>query len=394
MKNNFSIILLLIILLLVQCSHDKNQNNKISYQLLNLPKDGEDTLNVSFFADTIVYIPLETTIESSISFLKKVWLNDSVILVECMRNGLLMFRRDGEFLRKIGENGRGPGEYLNILHFDVICDTIYISSSGKKSLIRYTFDGVFCDEIKFNYPIVYFTSTPNNKLVCYLKEEGKVLVYNKNLYSPDTIIVVYGVTTDRYYYTHNDPYFKPFFQKTKSSLLFNSYLSDTIWKITDEKKEPAFILNSINDRLLPRDKQIEFCKGNLHGWEQTAKSYQFFHFIPFSSWIFIFQNYWTEPKYDALYLKNMKTGEIRKYNTSFIYDDIVGKQKFSFIFFIYSDDYLVAETESLKKLRDLRKAKEIINEFPLSSWINQMRDVQEFDNPILAIIKLRKNNYE
>ncbi|HUX55472.1 MAG TPA: 6-bladed beta-propeller [Bacteroidales bacterium] len=397
MKKTIPFALLIIALVLVNCSGKKahpdiksEDNDKIALQALHLPKSGEDTLKASYFADTLIYVPLETTKESFIYNINQLWISDSIILIYCPRAGLLMFQQNGKFVRKIGKQGKGPGEYGNIYHFDVIRDTIYISSTVRRGFLRYTFDGTFCDEIKLNYEPVYFSTTADQKLTCYVQEEGKVLVYNKNLYAPDTIVVEYGVTKGRYYYSLGDHSFMTYFQKTLSDLLFNDYLNDTVWKIRNEKKEPAFILD-MKDKLLPRDKHIEFCKGDFQGWEKMAKSYQLVHLIPFSSWMFVFQKHWLDTKYDAIYLNNTKTGEIKKFSTSYIYDDIVSKQKLSYVFFMYSADYLVVEADPLKVLKDMNKNNENSKEIPSLSWLNQMKTVNKDDNPIIVKIKIKKN---
>lgn len=380
--------ILIIALLLVECSNKKANhdnisevNNKVASQILNFPESGEDTLKASYFADTVIYIPLETTTESFMDNIKQVWINDSVILINCRRAGLLMFQRNGKFVRKIGKNGRGPGEYELIHNFDVIHDTIYVSGVRRRSLLRYTIDGTFCDEIKFNYTPVYLSNTADQKFAYYDIYSGKVFVYNKNFYAPDTIIVEYGVTKGRYYWGPLDPNMT-YLQKTPSGLLFTDYLNDTIWNITANKKEPAYILNMENK--LPRDKQIEFCDGNVEGWEQMAKSYQLVHLIPFSSWMFVIQKHWMTGAYNAIYVDNTKTGEIKRFNTKYIYDDIVGKQRLWLIFYTYSEDYLV--TIGSGPVKD----KYSIQGAPSSFWLDQMKNVKEDDNPILALIKLKR----
>jgi hypothetical protein len=377
---------LIIALLSIKCLSDKNVNTDI--KILKFPESGEDTLKASYFADTVIYVPLETTKESFMYDIIQLWMNDSVILINCMRGDLLMFRQNGMFVRKIGKRGRGPGEYGSIFDFDVIRDTIYISSRGRRSLLRYKFDGTFCDEIKFNYQPVFFDNTADQKLACYDDTEGKVFVYNKKFYAPDTIVVEYGVTGGRYLYSLTDYSFMTYLQKTPSGLLFNDYLNDTVWNITSDKKEPAFILD-MKDKL-PRDKQVEFCKGDIRGWSKMAESYHLVHLIPFSSCMLIFQKHWMTGKYDAIYLNNNKTGEIKKFNTSYIYDDIVSKQKLSSIQFTYSTDYLIAGIYPIKVLKDLNQNKENIREVPSLLWHNQMKTVKEDDNPILVLIKIKK----
>ena len=82
------------------------------------------------FADTVLYVPLETTLESLVGNIKQIWTNDSLILINCMQQELMMFKINGEFVGRVGKIGRGPGEYVSVFCFDVILDTVYISSSG------------------------------------------------------------------------------------------------------------------------------------------------------------------------------------------------------------------------------------------------------------------------
>jgi len=301
-----------------------------------------------------------------------------------------MFQQNGKFVRRIGNRGSGPGEYASIFNFIVIRDTIYISSTARRSFLRYKFDGTFCDEIKFNYQPVYFSTTADQKLACYEQHQGIVLVYNKDFYIPDTIVVDYGVTSGRYKYVYGDPYTMTYFQKTNSGLLFHNYLNDTVWNIQDKKKEAAFILD-MKDKLLPFNKQVEFCDGDLKRWEKMAVSYNYVHLMPFSSWIIIFQKHWADGKYNAIYLNNTKTDEIKKYNTSYIYDDIVSRQKLSLVFSMYSADYLVTLIEPSQILKDLNQNKENNKGTPSLLWLDQMKTIDENDNPILVLMKIKKN---
>ena len=57
------------------------------------------------------------------------------------------FSRTGEFIRKIGRCGNGPGEYQDPTFVDIKDDTIYCYDIGKK-VIRYWKDGRVIDEYK------------------------------------------------------------------------------------------------------------------------------------------------------------------------------------------------------------------------------------------------------
>lgn len=395
MKNLF-LFTTIIVVLSTNCSNNRNTdtvnkertNDEIVTKVIKLPGFGEDTLKASYFADTVIYIPLETTKESLVGNINQIWMNDSAFLLNCPRQGLLMFKKNGKFVRKIGKQGRGPGEYGDIFRFDVIRDTIYISSSGRRGFLRFLFDGTFCDEIKLDYQPIYFTINSDQKMVCYIREEGKIIVYNNNFKSSDTIVVEYDVTEGRYVWVYMDPGYMTYLQKTPSGLLFNDYLSDTIWNLSNFKKEPAFIVDMENK--LPEDKQIEFCRGDIEGWSTTAKSYQSVHLLPFPLVMLILQKHYNENKYNAIYLYNPKTGESRKFNTYFIYDDIVSRQRLR-IYYSNSTEYLVTYLSSQNKLEDLKSNIEKTSETPSPIWLEQMKNVKEDDNPILAIIKFKEN---
>ena len=89
---NKTISLLIWILALVQmaCTFNKSEeadkstkltNVKKGIEILRFPETGEDTLKTSYFADTIIYVPLETTSKSLIKRSNQIWMNDSIILI-------------------------------------------------------------------------------------------------------------------------------------------------------------------------------------------------------------------------------------------------------------------------------------------------------------------------
>lgn len=146
-----------------------------------------------------------------------------------------------------------------------------------------------------------------------------------------------------------------YLQKNQNGLLFNDYMSDTIWNIAGNKKEQAYILD-LKDKL-PRDQNIEFCQGDLKGWENMSKTYQLVHLMPFPSCLFIFQKNYFDPEADAIYLQNTQTGEIKKYNTCFLYDDIISKNNLPYLYSGYGENYLVTEIEPFRIFRDIAQNK-------------------------------------
>ena len=387
-RNIIPFVILIIALLLVYYSCGRNENNDI--KILKLPESGEDMLKISSFADTVVYIPLETTEISLIDNIKSLWMNDSVIIIQC-RDKLLMFNINGKFIRQIGKKGLGPGEYKRLNSFVVVRDTVYISTGDE--FLRYTFNNTYCDEIRpGGFPLECSSTTVDQKLAIYNYTDGKVYVYNNRI--PDTIIVEHGVETRlRYIYgVYVDKLFS-YFQKTSSGLLFSNYLNDTVWNITGDKKEPAFILDT-KYKLLPWDKQAEnYTMANKLEYIEQAKNYYFFNLVPVSSNMLIFQNPWIDDKYfdniyfhQAVYYVDAKTNDIKRFES--IYDDIAGKQAITWIYHTYSDNYLVGEISPFSLLK-VRGNKSI--DSPSPAWINQTQTIKEDDNPIIILIKVKKD---
>ena len=178
MRDHIRFAVIIITLLLNGCLNNPDKGNvkgrspddQHSTQIIRLPETGQDTLKTSLFADTVLCIPIVTTEESFMDIIDQTWINDSYILINCHYASLLLFQQDGKLVRRIGKPGRGPGEYGRILHFDVLDDTILVSSIGKRGFSRYSFDGTFSDEIRLNYQPLYFATTVDQKLACYYRE--------------------------------------------------------------------------------------------------------------------------------------------------------------------------------------------------------------------------------
>ncbi len=389
MKRLIPFTIVTLTLVFVCCFCGKNTTDEI--KILKLHCSGEQALKTSSFADTIIYIPLETTGRSLIDGIESIWMNDSVILVQ-ENSRLLLFSINGEFIKQIGTNGRGPGEYERISNFKVANDTIYLYASSQHPYLRYTLDGIFCDEVILNIQTRYFSVTADQKLVIYNRYEGEIYVYNNGInMPPDTIVVEYGVSELRHYRSGGGEGPWTNFQETSSGLLFTNYVNDTIWNISGNKKEPAYILDT-KDKLLPWDKQIEYyTMDETPRWMAMAKSYHFFNLVPVASSMFIFQNVWFDDDYKNLdnyfyqtvYHSYIKTGEFKKYD--YIYDDIAGNQKLTWFYHIYSEDYLVGEILPYNLLKHLSQNKED----PPAAWQNQMKNIKADDNPILVRIKVR-----
>ncbi len=405
-SKTFSCILLLLLGFSCNTTQEKaqpssfNSDAETEYPIhIDLAKHKEkDFLNVSEFADSILYIPLETTPESLIKEIVSIWLNDSIVII-AHKFGLLKFDINGKFIKKIGTQGKGPGEYVSIFDFTVIRDTIYLSPTDGRRFLRYTLDGLYCDKIELKTQPVLFNTTDDQKLAIFERDKGEIYIYNKNIQSPpDTITIEYGINGFWHSRTLTDEKLYNCFYKTSTGLLFNNYLNDTIWNINSKSKEPAFILDT-NNKLLPWGKYIDFCTtDNVYEWGKSAKRYFTFNLLPITSGVFIFQKAWFRDEYldenyntyqyDALLFLEKKTNKLTKYN--YIYDDITGNQKLTWLYQTRYKSYLIGDIYPYNLLSNLEQNRRNGN-FISPTFLDQIKNLKEDDNPVLVLIKTKEN---
>lgn len=120
----------MLLILLMACNKTAIKSPIVSYNIENAVKNVEHVM-LSDIANDIVYIPLETTKESIVANIRNIIFTSEYILVEDDFEKLLLFNKDGKFLRRIGQKGNGPDEYLS-------ANNIRISSSNEE---LYVFDG-------------------------------------------------------------------------------------------------------------------------------------------------------------------------------------------------------------------------------------------------------------
>ena len=111
------IIILSITLLLYNCSGNSTENN---YEVIDIEAAFENNqgLNLSQYASAIRYIPLETSEEALIGRTIQDIVTDNnhfyILSANMGKYAVLMFDNNGNFIKKIGNQGRGPGEYNSI----------------------------------------------------------------------------------------------------------------------------------------------------------------------------------------------------------------------------------------------------------------------------------------
>lgn len=358
MKKNI-FILAILINICISCSSNnqkkeqiKPRNNPKLSTFINLPETGENKLNVSEFADTVMYIPLETNSNSFLKRVIQIQITDKYIFITG-RDQLLLFSKEGKFIRQIGKKGKGPGEHLLIFGFVVVQDTVYISSSGKRSLLKYNINGSFLEDLPTLSQLPRFNVTPDNRIVSFIDISGKLVFFDKKLKGIDIITIDHNVSDKRAIYSWWDD-FDTFFQKSER-LLFTNYMSDTIWDISNGRKDIGYIMN-LGDQLLPKKYRVENFLGDFQRFEKTAARYQKINLFETPSFLFLFQKGWLEKNIiNSTYIHDFATNSTRKFESPYIFDDLVGKQ--NLVPNYTSNNCIIATLNPVEFIVELKKKK-------------------------------------
>ncbi|MFR2070400.1 MAG: 6-bladed beta-propeller [Bacteroides nordii] len=97
-------------------------------------------------------IKLETNIESFITNIKQIEMNDSLIFILNGSENLYVFDRNGNFKNQIGKKGEAPNEYLvlNTFYINAVEQMVVLIDSYKNVLLNYSFDGKYISTISMS----------------------------------------------------------------------------------------------------------------------------------------------------------------------------------------------------------------------------------------------------
>lgn len=150
---------------------------------LNQGFSNRKTMYLSEVATDLEYIQLETKDESLIHSVSKVLVhNNRVIVLDKKQQIVLVFDKSGKYIGKIGNYGRGPGEYLGIADIAIRRrdSTLCLYDDQTSKIIIYSMQGRLKSETRtpFNADKAAFL---NDSILCLLAPRPNFV--NNNSYS-------------------------------------------------------------------------------------------------------------------------------------------------------------------------------------------------------------------
>lgn len=393
MKKNI-LLLFLFFLLITGCNSKKKETSENLHLVrnnqspchINLPEEGKGILTTSLIASEVSFVPLQTNKYSLIGKGGKIRINDSIIAIYDTKR-LLLFNKKGSFIKQIGTNGKGPGEYLHIFNFELYHDTIYLTSSGKRSMIKYTIDGKFQKEIATGDQITHFKITEDGNIVSYHNRIGELRFYDKSMTLKHVLRP--GNLQQQPILNSISDQFDTYFQTSYNKILFSNYFNDTIWNIAGSKEKAAYITN-LKTSLLPNRILTDYAQnGDFNKFLEKASSYNKINILETENKIFIFRKTWTDNDLNAIYVYDINTNSTMKYSAPFIYDDILSGMKLKVKSEYCTSNSLVSVISPIEVLKELEKkqVKDTTKEY--QSWEKKIKGIRIDDNPIIVYIKLK-----
>ena len=290
---NFIVVLLFAFVSCNNRGNTESQNGELLKTIhLNLSGANTDSINLSFIAKKVEYIPLQTDNGILLNDFGNLTITDKYFFLN-MGGSTFEYDNEGKFIRNLYKTGRGPGEvFARSYSVDRIGKRVYVYSNYEHVIKEYDFGGKFIKTIRnqINDPThwtkeVFFF---NNSLVSvtYQNQESKYLLSSFDLSTEKNRILYKDFSHDSTSKI-NPRLIQPIdainYQLFDSVFLFKEMFCDTIFKVTNTFNiKPKYIVDFGNRRI----KREDLLKYNL-GDRAKPYGYRINSFAETNSFLFL-----------------------------------------------------------------------------------------------------------
>jgi hypothetical protein len=243
MKNNLIVcnFLFLCFFLINQSAIGQSDNGNV----IRLKADfsHSEKVKMSDLFSEIKYLPLETNPNCLIGYMNiPVFGKDILVNSHGGGGNIYRFSGEGKFLNKIGNKGRGPGEYVDNNDVRLIGDTVFVVSNFSNNIICYSLKGVFLKNYHLNIEA-------HPKSIVQLHDKSFMI----SLSNPSKLGNI--IKTDRDFnikigFIKNVPLSSnpnPFrFEKSKDQSFYFYNFIDTIFEISRGYPIPSIVIDYLN----------------------------------------------------------------------------------------------------------------------------------------------------
>lgn len=267
------------IFLLASCQKEIDTGLSISNdQAVNIDVDPSSRiLQIDEIVDSLELIPLETSDQCMIGHIDKIIYKNSKYYLLDRRQSKSIFRFDstGRFEGKIGDVGRGPGEYIEPTDFIVNRSGIIVLDQYTRKLLFYTTDGKFKNKTDLPciaYEITRIKSDSLLLAICGDNQDKKDIDDYEFVIMDTTGKIISKGIHNRYGMNYSSSYSC---QQSANGILYHKSLRSTIYQIDPDGITECYHLN-ILESPLPADYEKE-CHGDYENFMTDYKGkYNYF----------------------------------------------------------------------------------------------------------------------
>jgi hypothetical protein len=346
----------------------------------------KELINLSEISTDVQYIPLQTLENSVIRFIDQIKIANNKIYVFPLHK-ILCFDNSGQFLYNLDKEGRGPGEYVAMLDFDIDPENhlLLIKAEKKLSIYNETSEGfVFSKSLKFNDQISKVDFVPGQKNILIscsssagnepfrnilINPNGDTLASRPNNYKYQlNKNMLIGITYDNIIFDFNN------------LIYFKDINCDTVFTIDKQNRiAPSYILDTHGKNITP-EILLE------HNLDKMAQYLEVRNIMEVSRYFLCKYLFSKEVNYTIWDKVLNKKFSIK--NKQFLKDDITGGPNFEPKCCISGKFYSWVDALSFKKYisSDTFKKSTVKNPEKKKSLEKLADSLEETDNPILVVV--------
>ena len=376
-------------LLIISCSYQKAD------ELLNLSIEENinksSVLNLSDLAASIEYLPLQTMENSILAGHEYLAFTPDYYITfgkEC-----IVFNRKGEFVRKISNEGKGPGEYTDAYsaYLYPVNQLIFFPSTAYEKINVYSLENELIDEIIRPQPSVRVRNISEDLFAVYSgflygDAEWNTMVYNSQGDSVSCILNVYRHEGSRFVFNEEN-----IFYYFNDQLHLKEVYSDTIYQFNSKGQHiPRYLLDlgiySVPASIKNNNQSMaSFFRGDYFGVKGIYESDKYLIF-----------KYIHNGKRNNLMIYNKQTGKIdnipENVSSGGIKNDLDGGPNF---IPEHNNNNLFLQKINAFELKALVATEEFKNSTP--KYPEKKKELEELaasldesDNPVLMLVKLKE----